>query len=188
MVPARDRANYKGAILYNPGGPGSSGTSYVQRRGNALSAIARDYYDIIGFDPRGVGATTPQAQCFDSESQYRIWELQRRPLNASDYETVLYAKSRSMLLGERCLNALGGKVSSHTNILDMNPGAGEFMSSASVVEDMVRISQALGQEKVNLWGGVSESFIGLSYALTKQSELRHHAWTVLRLHSPEQSR
>ncbi|OIW32306.1 hypothetical protein CONLIGDRAFT_698959 [Coniochaeta ligniaria NRRL 30616] len=51
-------------LLVNPGGPGGSGTSLVVSAGRAHQEIAGSDLDIIGFDPRGIGATTPQADCF----------------------------------------------------------------------------------------------------------------------------
>lgn len=51
-------------LLVNPGGPGGSGTAFVILAGRAHQEIAGPDLDIIGFDPRGIGASTPQADCF----------------------------------------------------------------------------------------------------------------------------
>ncbi|KAI1503612.1 TAP-like protein-domain-containing protein [Biscogniauxia marginata] len=53
-------------LLINPGGPGGSGTYYGAVAGRALQITVGDHHDIVGFDPRGVGATTPKADCFVS--------------------------------------------------------------------------------------------------------------------------
>lgn len=55
-------------LLVNPGGPGGSGTSLVMLAGRAHQEVAGPDLDIIGFDPRGIGATTPQADCFSDMS------------------------------------------------------------------------------------------------------------------------
>ncbi|KAH8663919.1 TAP-like protein-domain-containing protein [Xylariales sp. PMI_506] len=52
-------------ILINPGGPGGSGVMFAASQAVALRAISGGDHDIIGFDPRGVGATTPKADCFE---------------------------------------------------------------------------------------------------------------------------
>lgn len=52
----------QGALFSNPGGPGQSGISYIQSV--AYPKSVRDAFDIIGFDPRGVGASTP-VKCDD---------------------------------------------------------------------------------------------------------------------------
>ncbi|KAI1214614.1 alpha/beta-hydrolase [Annulohypoxylon truncatum] len=51
-------------LLVNPGGPGGSGAGFALSASGLLqTAVGRDR-DVIGFDPRGVGATTPKADCF----------------------------------------------------------------------------------------------------------------------------
>lgn len=54
----------KSPLLINPGGPGGSGTTFALAAAGALQLIIDPDQDIIGFDPRGVGATTPRADCF----------------------------------------------------------------------------------------------------------------------------
>ncbi|OHE95947.1 hypothetical protein CORC01_08799 [Colletotrichum orchidophilum] len=52
-------------LLLNPGGPGGPGTTFTfPPFGPAIQAAAGGNIDIIGFDPRGIGATTPRADCF----------------------------------------------------------------------------------------------------------------------------
>jgi len=55
-------------LLVNPGGPGGSGTLFVLLAGRAHQEVAGSDLDIIGFDPRGIGATTPRADCFSDMS------------------------------------------------------------------------------------------------------------------------
>jgi hypothetical protein len=51
-------------LLLNPGGPGAPGTMFALFAGPHLQTIVGADQDIIGFDPRGIGATTPHADCF----------------------------------------------------------------------------------------------------------------------------
>ncbi|KZL82945.1 hypothetical protein CI238_02009 [Colletotrichum incanum] len=52
-------------LLLNPGGPGGSGTSFMlPPYGPTIQLAAGGTLDVIGFDPRGIGATTPRADCF----------------------------------------------------------------------------------------------------------------------------
>ena len=66
-IPATDPANRIGSVFVNPGGPGGSGVGFVlDGFGEFLSSQLDGRFDIVGFDPRGVGASDP-LHCFDSE-------------------------------------------------------------------------------------------------------------------------
>ncbi|KAF3932004.1 hypothetical protein ABW20_dc0103419 [Dactylellina cionopaga] len=57
---------YKGSVLVNPGGPGGLGTELVYELGTAQmieANITGRGWDILGFDPRGVGYSVPYASC-----------------------------------------------------------------------------------------------------------------------------
>lgn len=54
--------SYLGALVLNPGGPGGSGTWTPLLRGSVPGTVALRY-DWVGFDPRGVGASTPTLHC-----------------------------------------------------------------------------------------------------------------------------
>jgi pimeloyl-ACP methyl ester carboxylesterase len=54
-------------LLLNPGGPGGSGAGFVLGAGPALQQAVAPQRDLIGFDPRGIGATWPRADCFDDD-------------------------------------------------------------------------------------------------------------------------
>ncbi|KAI9048570.1 hypothetical protein LZ554_007403 [Drepanopeziza brunnea f. sp. 'monogermtubi'] len=59
-----------GSLLVNPGGPGASGYSFVQSgAGEAISNITGGLYDVVGWDPRGVGKSTPLMQCFPNAGE-----------------------------------------------------------------------------------------------------------------------
>ena len=58
----------QGALFINPGGPGDSGVSFAERAGNAFSPDLLSAYDIIGFDPRGVGSSTAITCTSDDDS------------------------------------------------------------------------------------------------------------------------
>ncbi len=58
--PAANQSNVQGSLFINPGGPGASGINYLSYVG--LSSSVTDVYNVIGFDPRGVGESTP-VQC-----------------------------------------------------------------------------------------------------------------------------
>ena len=148
MIPARDHAGYKGSVLVNPGGPGGSGTEYIGDQGSLISSTIGDSFDVIGFDPRGIGASTPRLDCFATELERNMWNVQegQQLLNASDEPLLGFYAARAKVVGERC-----AQLSSAT--------AGDiarFMGTASVATDMLKIAEKLGQEKVQYWGFVSD--------------------------------
>lgn len=85
-IPATGGGERIGTLLSNPGGPGASGVEYTL--GMAISpsfAAVQEQYDFLGFDPRGIGASTP----LDCKTESTILELnlaacaEREPLTAS---------------------------------------------------------------------------------------------------------
>lgn len=67
LVPGKHSGAQKAStspLILNPGGPGGSGAQFALMAGTMLQEIVGEEQDIIGFDPRGIGATTPRADCF----------------------------------------------------------------------------------------------------------------------------
>jgi pimeloyl-ACP methyl ester carboxylesterase len=64
-TPALDQANKLGTLFFNPGGPGESGINVVQTL--VIPDEIRARYDLVGFDPRGVGKSSP-VMCSDTDS------------------------------------------------------------------------------------------------------------------------
>ena len=61
----------EGTIFVNPGGPGGSGVDFVEY---AVSSDLADAFDIVGWDPRGVGASTP-VECYsDAEKDESLYD------------------------------------------------------------------------------------------------------------------
>ncbi|OCH85906.1 hypothetical protein OBBRIDRAFT_797713 [Obba rivulosa] len=64
----------KGIVLINPGGPGAPGKPHGTIRGRLLQQLIGPEYDIVGFDPRGIGETLPKTQCFPSRDAQRAFK------------------------------------------------------------------------------------------------------------------
>ncbi|KAL0059030.1 hypothetical protein AAF712_014268 [Marasmius tenuissimus] len=58
---SNDSQEYRGPILFNPGGPGESGVDYVLAAGSTHRVGLGPQFDLVGFDPRGVRRSTPQS-------------------------------------------------------------------------------------------------------------------------------
>ena len=76
-LPASDGNAEHGSLFFNPGGPGGSGVAMMQVMAPMLTEETRGAYDIIGFDPRGVGQSTP-ITCWTND------EIKQHLANPSD--------------------------------------------------------------------------------------------------------
>ena len=185
MIPARNRTNYRGTVLINPGGPSESGTAFMGSLGSYLSDTVGDSFDVLGFDPRGVGESTPRLDCFTSQSERDGWLAQEshRLLSVADDDLLNLYVARAQVLGARCAAASASK-----------EDIAEHMSTASVATDMVNIIEKLGQDKLHYWGFVSRLFSQhilagfLCPETASSSELRNRSRPVLRGHVPRQGR
>lgn len=46
--------DYRGPVLFNPGGPGGSGVAWLVNNGDAFAQILGQQFDLVSFDPRGL--------------------------------------------------------------------------------------------------------------------------------------
>ncbi|MFJ4672407.1 hypothetical protein [Kitasatospora purpeofusca] len=58
-IEAGSAAKRHGVLLLNPGGPGSPGLTVPAEMEPLLPAEVREHFDPVGFDPRGVGRSSP---------------------------------------------------------------------------------------------------------------------------------
>ena len=125
------------------------------------------YYDIIGFDPRGIGWTFPNAHCFDSPSDRITWNLRVYSEGLLDASDAALGRLWSMkrTFGSGCY---WGKESGS----DIK----EFISTASVARDMVELIEALGrhrQRDAEAVLSVDATASGKRVDLSSHSKLRH---------------
>ena len=146
-VPVTD-PRYGGAILINPGGPGGSGVLEAIGVGTAAQAIfdaayldnsteyvsdspSARYFDIIGFDPRGINNTTPFLTCHSDPGEQVTWSLQQDQLVLGSPETNLdFLWQRYIALGQSCPKS--AKIAS-------------FMTTAITARDMIEIVERHGE-------------------------------------------
>ncbi|MCG5216421.1 alpha/beta hydrolase [Streptosporangium sp. KLBMP 9127] len=64
-LPAKNKTRRIGSLVTNPGGPGGSGVSFIRTSSQAFGQALRDRFDLVGFDPRGVGESEA-VRCLDS--------------------------------------------------------------------------------------------------------------------------
>ncbi|KAK1218209.1 hypothetical protein PQX77_019110 [Marasmius sp. AFHP31] len=144
-----DSQDYRGPILFNPGGPGGSGVDYVLRSGLARQVVLGPQFDLVGFDPRGVQRSTPRVEFYESSAERTLSFRPYNELNQSR-ETVESFWANSQIMGtlayERGKDYLG-----HIN-------------TANSAMDMLSIVEAHGQEKLQYWGFSYGSVLGYTFA------------------------
>jgi pimeloyl-ACP methyl ester carboxylesterase len=136
-----------GSLLINPGGPGGSGFDFAQ--GFVPSDGVYSNFDIIGFDPRGVGRSTPII-CFtsDADRDEMIYGTYDDPYGSEGWETELAARQKKWV--DACA-ANTGDLLAH-------------IDTVSVAHDMDMMRAVLGDEKLNYLGFSFGTYIGTVYA------------------------
>ncbi|KAL5116914.1 hypothetical protein ACEQ8H_005131 [Pleosporales sp. CAS-2024a] len=139
-VPVHD-PRYAGPILLNPGGPGGSGAQFALSTGRAIQDIVDAdvdmvpfkplYYDIIGFDPRGIGWTEPAAVCMDPAASWS-WALREAT------EGILGSSDAALGRLWSMTHAWGASCKQATDA-HHGPDIKQYMSTAFVARDMVEI-------------------------------------------------
>ncbi|PVG01812.1 alpha/beta-hydrolase [Serendipita vermifera] len=151
LVPRRIKG-YKGPILFNPGGPGGSGVSFVLNAGKLFQTVLGVEYDIVGFDPRGVGFTTPVIDIFETPLDRAAWQI--RMLEAP------FVNESSSALGQFA----GRAKLINTLIEEKAANATQHATTPVVATDMLRIITALGQDKLQFWGFSYGTILGSTFA------------------------
>ena len=134
------------SLFFDPGGPGGSGTEavYAEAVGEGyFSAATRGNFDLIGFDPRGVGLSSP-VRC-DPEPLNRKVSL--FPENEAEFRSLV---ERNRELGESCRELTGP-------LLD-------HVDTVSAARDMEAVRAALGEGRLNYLGLSYGSQLGATYA------------------------
>lgn len=146
-VPAKDQAHRIGSLFFNLGGPGGTQVDFLQGGGVGLFAALNERYDIVGFDPRGVGQSTPSIDCkVNQETQGPNSQPFPTPFNLD--LPALLAKDKAYL--KRCAT-LNGDILSH-------------VSTADTARDMNVLRKAVGDKKLSYLGYSYGTFLGATYA------------------------
>jgi pimeloyl-ACP methyl ester carboxylesterase len=142
----RKSAKAQGVLVVNPGGPGGSGVSYVKYADQIFTPDLVRAFDLVGFDPRGVGASDP-VHCVSVKQLDEYFALDTTPDSAAE---VARLETVSASIGTGC--AAG------------SPDIAAHMDTSDAARDMDVIRAALGQSKLNYLGDSYGTFLGASYA------------------------
>jgi pimeloyl-ACP methyl ester carboxylesterase len=137
-------SDYRGVLLTNPGGPGGSGLDLNGLLAELLPPEVAATYDLIGFDPRGVGSSTPALTCDPSFADPVRPDYV--PASAQE-EQVWVDKSRNY--AQACAEKFGWLL--------------PHMRTTEVARDMDGIRAALGADKINYYGFSYGTYLGATY-------------------------
>ena len=140
---ATDPAKRHGVLLLNPGGPALAGLDTPGAMAPTLPKSVLDGYDLIGFDPRGVGTSTPQSCGLENPSVAALF-----PYPAAD---------GSIDANVQAARATAGKCAAQ---------AGEnlrYFTTANTARDLDRVREALGEAKISYWGQSYGTYLGAVY-------------------------
>ena len=132
----------RGALFLNPGGPGGSGVEMVQ----GFDHQGLEGYDLVGWDPRGVGESTP-VQCARGAELEAHLTIDVSPDDSRE-RTALLADARNF--GASCL-AESGPLLTH-------------VSTIETARDLDLLRQLVGDPKLNYLGFSYGTQIGATYA------------------------
>lgn len=148
-----DASERIGSLIFNPGGPGGSGLYSAAGVFADLPPEILDRFDLVTWDPRGVGESTPVLK--DCPAPYPS-----RPATGEvDWEQVVRDfRQRVRRASAKCYDA--------------NPTVIDHMGTNEVVADLDAIRVALGEDEITYWGMSYGTRIGYVYALRYPERVR----------------
>lgn len=153
-LPAADPSARIGSLVINPGGPGGSGVQYARYARYLFPPEIRDRFDVVGFDPRGVGASTA-VRCYDDKQLDQYVAVDPTPRTAADVQRLVDSSKAFAAACERKV----GWLLPHVSTLDQ-------------ARDMDVLRAALGDAKLTYLGKSYGTYLGAKYAQLFPTRIR----------------
>jgi pimeloyl-ACP methyl ester carboxylesterase len=134
-----------GSLIVNPGGPGGSGVDYAYAAEYLFTPAILEAYDIVGFDPRGVGRSEPII-CLSDKELDANYAADSKPDNEQEFAKTLIESKKFI---QQCE--------------EKNKHLTSF-STANAARDMDILRQAVGDKQLNYMGKSYGTFLGTLYA------------------------
>ncbi|MDM7990902.1 alpha/beta hydrolase [Arthrobacter sp. zg-Y877] len=147
VIMAEADGDARGTVLINPGGPGGSGYDAVSQSMESITSDRlRDNFNLLGFDPRGVGRSTPVKCLSDQEMD----EARAEYIDASTPEGLAASRLSAKEFADACAAETGELLG--------------FVDTASAARDMDILRAVGGDEKLNYLGFSYGTYLGATYA------------------------
>src|SRR5215213_10312738 len=141
---ARDADARIGTLVVNPVGPGVPAVQYLRGAASTLPHSILDHFDLVAFDPRGVGASAP-IECADSLDP--VFDQAFEPSTDAAHTALVDAMTA---LAQQCA-ARNGDLLAH-------------VSTRDAARDLEQLRIALGEERLSFVGYSYGTFLGATYA------------------------
>jgi pimeloyl-ACP methyl ester carboxylesterase len=154
MVPATaPKSKQQGVLLVNPGGPGADGLPLAAQVAQGLNPDVAAQYDIVGFDPRGVGSSVPELTCDPT-----FFKGVRPDYVPADAAAIQVLENRAKMYADDCEQRFGWLL--------------PYMTTEDVARDLDSIRVALGVDTINYLGFSYGTYIGQVYATLFPQRIR----------------
>ncbi|MGW1541558.1 alpha/beta hydrolase [Streptomyces sp. NPDC002309] len=144
---------YQGPLLVNPGGPGGSGLKLAGFVASSLPESVAAQYDVIGFDPRGVGGSKPALNCAPGHFD---------PVRADSVPATPAVEQADLARARSFADACGRKYASEL----------PHMNTLGAAHDIDLIRHALGAPKISYLGYSYGTYLGAVYAKLHPDRVR----------------
>ncbi len=153
VIRKRSSGSHKGSLIVNPGGPGASGVQFVEAAADSFSQLTNNY-DLVSFDPRGVGASDP-IRCVTSAQLDTYVNANPDPTTPAGIHRLV-ALSRQF--ADDCYKR-NGRYLAHVGTIDE-------------ARDMDVLRNALGDKKLTYYGASYGTYLGAKYAQLFPTRIR----------------
>ena len=159
-LPASDGDAEHGSLFTNPGGPGGSGIRELEAQATALPEELRAGYDVVGFDPRGVGQSTPITCWTDEDISQGLTDAQNGKISDVVPSNTISSKSLSAQEKMDRGAADAAACAQHSEV----PELLDHVSTRNVARDLDVLRATSGDATLNYLGVSYGTHIGAVYA------------------------
>ena len=145
VIRKRASGSSHGSLIVNPGGPGASGVDYVRNAAGTFSGVTSEF-DLVSFDPRGVGASRP-VRCESGPQLDAFVHVDPTPRTAGQHAAVVRS---SRDFADACYRRNGNYL--------------EHVGTIDAARDMDVLRAAVGDRKLTYYGGSYGTYLGAKYA------------------------
>ena len=144
-IPASSPSKRVGVLTFNPGGPGSAALSNISWVYGLLPTKVRERFDLVAWDPRGVGMSQPSIGGCNGTSA--------SPPKTGPVDWAKWVRKY-----------VEAQAASAAQCLESNREHAPYVGTWQLVHDVDALREALGEETLTFWGMSYGTTVGRAYA------------------------